>query len=328
MLKEYIFLKLNYKSVLSNCLSLDYSIILEGLNHFNIFTKMKKVKQLHEKIEIRDEKKNIEEENKYYSDLYLKIQAIKIFTMIIQNKNRYQDYKFNKRECISFWSQFHLLCHCINKDIAVFNNKLLATKKNTKRENKKNNKKNNKKHNKKHNNLYYLNDLSYEINVCSSALKKFKKFDIKKNIDMHLKRRVYFKYCINDYLMGGDIQLIHPLTTERCEVIYHNGHHHVFIFEGKNIEESQITLDDEYQYLINFQHINDRDFYQLSANFIYKYLNKGYIPTILRNERLMGFDHFCSHRSLKEILMGDSVLIFDIDFEDTNFEDTNFEDVI
>ena len=300
---------------------------LGRLTLFYILTKMKKVKQLHQEIEIRDEKKNIEEENKYYSDLYLKIQAIKIFTMIMQNKKIYQDYKFNKRECISFWSRFHLLCYCINKDIAVFNNKLLATKKNTKTDDKKNNKKQNQK-NKKHTNLYCLNDLSYEINVSASVLKTFKKFDIKKNIDMHLKRRVYFKYCINDYLSGGDIQLIHPLTTERCEVSYHNGHHHVFIFEGKNIEESQITLDDEYQYLINFQDINNRDFYQLSTNFIYKYLNKGYIPSILRNERLMGFDHFCSHRPLREILMSDSVLIFDIDFEDTNSEDTNSEEII
>lgn len=288
---------------------------------------MKKVKQLHQKKEIGDEKKDIEDENKYYNDLYLKIQAIKTFTMIMQNKKRYQDYKFNKRECISFWSQFHLLCHCINKDITVFNNKLLATQKNTKKDNKKNNKKHNQK-NKKHNNLYCLNDLSYEINVCASALKKFKKFEIKKNIDMHLKRRVYFKYCINDYLMGGDIQLINPLTTERCEVSYHNNHHHVFIFESRNVVESQITLDDNYQYLINFQNTDNRDFYQLSTNFIYKYLNKGYIPTILRDERLMGFDHFCSHRPLQEILMGDNVLIFNINFEDTNSDDTNSEEII
>ena len=320
MLKRIYFLKLNYKYVLSHCLNLDYNIILESLNYFNILIKMKKVKQLHQKIEIRDEKNNIEDENEYYSDLYLKIQAIKIFTMIMQNKKKYQDYKYNKKECISLWSRFHLLCHCINKDITVFNNKILTTKKNTKKDNKRDNK--------KYNNLYCLNDLSYEINVSASVLKTFKKFDINKNINMHLKRRVYFKYCINDYLSGGDIQLIHPLTTERCEVSYHNGHHHIFIFEGKNIEESQITLDDEYQYLIKFQDINNRDFYQLSTNFIYKYLNKGYIPTILRNERLMGFDHFCSHKPLQEILRGDNILIFDIDFEDTNSEDTNSEEII
>ena len=247
-------------------------------------------------------KDNIQSNNQlqiYYDELYLKIQGIKIFCMIIQNDKKYYDYKFRNSECINFWSKFHLLCHFINNDVNKFN-KTLSSNKKTKSK------------------LIVLNNLSYEINICSSALKKFKKFNIKKNIDMHLKRRVYFKYCINDYLAGGDIQLIHPLTTERCEFSYHNGHHHIFIFEGKNIEESQITLDDEYQHLIMFQHINDRDFYQLSANFIYKYLNKGYIPTVRRGERLMGFDHFCSHRPLQEILMSDSILIFDIDFEDTN----------
>ena len=250
-------------------------------------------------------KDNIQSNNQlqiYYDELYLKIQGIKIFCMIIQNDKKYYDYKFRNSECINFWSKFHLLCHFINNDVNKFN-KTLSSNKKTKSK------------------LIVLNNLSYEINICSSALKKFKKFNIKKNIDMHLKRRVYFKYCINDYLAGGDIQLIHPLTTERCEFSYHNGHHHIFIFEGKNIEESQITLDDEYQYLIKFQDINNRDFYQLSTNFIYKYLNKGYIPTILRNERLMGFDHFCSHKPLQEILRGDNILIFDIDFEDTNSED-------
>jgi hypothetical protein len=240
-----------------------------------------------------------DEYQSYYNELYLKIQGIKIFCMIMQNKKRYQDYKFNKRECTDFWSRFHLLCYCINKDITTFNNKLLATKKNTK----------------KHNNLYCLNDLSYEINVCTSALKKFKKFEISRTLDMHLKRKVYFKWVFNDYLAGGDIQLINPLTTERCEVSCHNGHHHVFIFEGKNVVESQITLDDEFQHTISYDEAyNEIHYFQLSVNYIYKYLNKGYIPTVIRDERLMGYDHFCSHIPLQDVLMGIEIGVFDFRF--------------
>ena len=240
----------------------------------------------------------------YYDELYLKIQGIKIFCMMIQNNKKYNDYKFGNSECISFWTRFHLLCHFINNDVKKFNN-LLKNQKEIKSHKNENICK-----------LLYLNELSYEINIAISKLKNIEKFEISKTLNFHLKRRVYFKYCINDYLNGGDIQLIHPRTTERCEVSYFNGNR-VFIFEGKNVVESQITLDDKYQYLINFQNDN-KNLYQLATNFIYKYLNKNYIPTVKRGERLMGFDHFCSHRPLKEILMSNTIELFDKDLKNEN----------
>ena len=255
------------------------------------------------------EKKEINE----YDDLSLKIQGIKVLCMIMQNKRKYQDYTFNNDECFRFWNGFHILCSSVNKDIIIFNTRLFTGKMDI----------NNVDTTVDNNvdttvdNISCLNDLSYEIDVSITRLKTIKTFKINKILDMHLKRRLYFKWVFNDYLVGGDIQLIHPLTNERLEISYHNGHHHIFIFLGKNINETQITLEDEFQHTICYDEAyNEIHHFQLSVNYIYKYLNLGFIPTIIRHRSLMGFDHFCNYQSLKDIMMSDSINTFNIDFDD------------
>lgn len=229
-----------------------------------------------------------------YDELILKIKGIKIFVMIIQNEKKYKDYKFNKNECINLWTKLHILCHKINNEIKIFNNLV-------------------------NNNLdkILINDnLSYEINFCIKRLKDIKKFDISQILNTHIKRRVYLKYALHSYNNGSDIQLIHPLTSEKCEISYHNGHHHIFVFEGNNYDKTQLTLDENYQFIIEFDFLNDLDYYKLSTQIIYKYLNNGYIPTVKRNDKLLGYDHFCSQKPLNEVLTGDSVNVFDLIFED------------
>ena len=125
---------------------------------------------------------------------------------------------------------------------------------------------------------------------------------------------MYLKYALHSYNNGSDIQLIHPLTSEKCEISYHNGHHHIFVFEGNNYDKTQLTLDENYQFIIEFDFLNDLDYYKLSTQIIYKYLNNGYIPTVKKNDKLLGYDHFCSQKPLNEVLTGDSVNVFDFRF--------------